>query len=107
MPHAEAMLDPGVDRARKDEVRRPELPDRIEPLQLQGLEQVEGERLQTDRAVNRVRDGLQVRHPPTDCGEPIKRFVRTVSRIVSQIAGRCRGIVQAAAVDTSRWPSQE
>src|SRR5439155_5069788 len=52
MPHTEAMLDPGVVRARKDEVRQPELPDRIEPLQLQGLKHVEGERLQTYRTVN-------------------------------------------------------
>ena len=89
--HPEAMLHPGMVRAGEDEVGQPKLPDRIQSLQLQRLEQIEGERLQADRAVNGVRDGLQVRHPSTDGRQRIKRFVRTVSRIVHQSRVAFRG----------------
>src|SRR5947208_15624941 len=49
-------------RSREDEVRQPELANRVEALQLKRLEQIEGERLEADRPVDRVGDRLKIRH---------------------------------------------
>src|SRR3972149_1408781 len=74
MADAEAMLQAGVVRARKDEIRQAELSDRIEALQLERLEEGPGERLQADPPVNRVRDPLRTRHP-REQRAPVHKYV--------------------------------
>src|SRR2546422_8638864 len=61
--YAEAMLDSRMIRPREHEIRQAELPNRIESLQLERFEEVEGERIEADRPLDCVRGRLQTRHP--------------------------------------------
>ena len=58
----EAVLDPRVVRAGEDEVREAELPDRVQPLELEGLHEGEDEGVEAEGPVDRVRDRLRSRH---------------------------------------------
>src|SRR6266545_7365868 len=92
------MFDARVVRSREDEVYKAELANRVQPLKLQRLEQIEGERLKADRSVDRVGDRLQIRHRPCDVRERINNFVR----IVWRKALRYRGDTSGASRPRSR-----
>src|SRR3970282_1759347 len=62
MAAAETVLNAGMVRAGKDEVREAELPDRIEALELERLEEIEDERVEPYRPVNGVRNRLRFPH---------------------------------------------
>ena len=84
--YAEAMLDPRMIRPREHEIRQAELSNRIESLQLERFEEVEGERIEADRPVDGVRDRLQIRHPTHQPMPSIYRFGETVRCIICRIA---------------------
>src|SRR6266704_4338104 len=74
----EAVLDARVVRSREDEVREAELPDRIEALELERLEQGERQRFEANRPVHGVGDRLEFRYRRCDVRERINSFVPTV-----------------------------
>src|SRR5438132_11337072 len=80
--YAEAMLDPRMIRPREHEIRQAELSNRIESLQLERFEEVEGERIEADRPVDGVRDRLHIRHPPHEPLPSIYRFGETVRCLI-------------------------
>src|SRR3989442_12931350 len=61
--YAEAMLDSRMIRPREHEIRQAELPNRIETLQLDRFEEVEGEGIKEDHSVDSVRDRVKNLHP--------------------------------------------
>src|SRR2546428_9026162 len=64
MAHPEAVFHAGMVRPRKHEIRQTELADRIQSLEFERFEKIEGQRIQANRPVNRVRNRLQI-GPPT------------------------------------------
>ena len=74
----EAVLDPRVVRPREDEVREAELADRVQPLKLQGFEEVEDDGVQAKGPVDRVRDRFELRHAVAKPVGWVNRFVGTV-----------------------------
>src|SRR5881409_395408 len=59
-------------RPREHEIRQTELADRIQSLEFERFEEVEGQRIQANRAMNRVRDRLQIRHPTR---QPVPAYI--------------------------------
>src|SRR2546427_9148574 len=59
-------------RPREHEIRQTELADRIQSLEFERFEEVEGQRIQANRAMNRVRNRLQIRHPTR---QPVPAYI--------------------------------
>src|SRR5207245_8855214 len=83
-----AMSDPRMIRPREHKIRQAELPDRIESLQLERFEEVEGERIEADRPVDRVRNRLQIRHPTQ---QPMPPYIRSARPFDGSSAESRRG----------------
>src|SRR5207245_1983468 len=82
--YAEAVLDSRMIRPREHEIRQAELPNRIESLQLERFEEVEGERIEADRPVDCVRDRLQIRHPTR---QPMRPYIDSARPFDASSAG--------------------
>src|SRR5206468_9721761 len=88
VPHPQAVFDARMIRPRKHEIREAELTNRIESLELERFEEVEGQRIEANRPMDRVGNRLQIRHPTR---QPLPAYVDS-ARPFDKVSSECRRV---------------